>query len=139
MTPARGRALLIASIAAVSLLAGCIPGYVRVVLMNEPGTNANTPFYLLVRKVEQKDFTAQPYSAIAQLLDLPDASVLRTQLLYPGRKYHFYLKNPEKESLALYFLLTDPGGTWSLLLSRPLPWQVKASLRGNIVMREVAR
>ena len=130
---------LLGGLVAVPLLAGCVPGYVRVVLQNEPGTNANTPFYLLVRKLDAKDFAAQPYSEVAKLLDVSDPSVLRTQLLYPGRNYRFYLKHPEKESVALYFLFTNPGGTWNLLLSRPLPMQLKASLHGNIVMRDVVK
>lgn len=124
---------------AAALLSGCVPGYVRVVLQTTPDTNAKAPLYLLARKVEPKDYAAQPYSEIAKLLDLADATVVRRQLLYPGRKYSFYLKKPEKEALGLYFLFTDPGGAWRLLLERPLPWQVRASLRGNLVGREVAR
>lgn len=139
MQRTRVLARICAVVSTLTSLVGCLPGQVRVSLSNEPGSNRNTPFYLVVRKLEAKDFAGQPYSEIVRLLDSPDPSVLRTQLLYPGRKYRFYLKHPEKESLALYFLFTEPGGTWSLLLPRPLPWQVKASLRGNIVMREVVR
>lgn len=133
------RSGLLAALPCVLMMAGCVPGYVRVVLQLAPGANGNAPLYMLARQIEPKQHLAQSYSEVAALLDLADGSVLRTQLLYPGRKYRFYLKAPKKEALGLYFMLTDPGGTWSLLLPRPVPWQVKATLRGNIVVREMAR
>jgi hypothetical protein len=125
--------LLLALAPCLLLTTGCVPGYVRVVLRTAPGANGNTPFYLLARKIEPKQYLAQSYSEVAALLDLADASVLRRQLVYPGRTYRFYLKNPQKESLGLYFMLTDPGGTWSLLLAQPVPRQLKASLQGSRV------
>ena len=130
---------LLMALAGVVMTAGCIPGHVRVVLQLAPGANRNTPLYMLARKVEPKQHLTQSYSEVAALLDLADGSVLRTQLLYPGRTYRFYLKAPKKEALGLYFMLTDPGGTWSLLLPQPLPWQLKAEIRDHIVLRQVAR
>ena len=133
------RLLVAAAALGCVLTGGCIPGYVRVGLKTKRETNGGRPLYLLVRTVEVKQYAAEPYSAVASLLDAPDSSVMRTQLLYPGRSYHFYLKAPAKGALGLYFLFTTPGGTWNLLLRRPLPFQLKALLGRNDISEQSAR
>ena len=141
---------------------GCIPGYVRVQLLTTAEMNGGAPLYLVVRNIEFKlsgpsyvepaglmdlivrntqtrQTAGQSYGEIVALLDAPDGSVVRTQLLYPGNLYSFYLKAPNKGSLGMYFLFKEPGGTWNLLLDQPLPWRLQATLHGSSVSRQLAK
>lgn len=141
---------------------GCIAGYVRVHLTTTPEMNGGAPLYMIVRAIDFKLQTAptgepvglmdlflrnthtrqtpgQSYGEIVALLDAPDGSVLRTQRLYPGHSYRFYVKAPSKAALGLYFLFADPGGAWNLILDQPLPWRLHATLRGSTVSREQAK
>lgn len=140
---------------------GCIAGYVRVHLHTMPEMNGGAPLYMVVRSIDFKLPTApngepvglmdlflrntytrqtagQSYGEIVALLDAPDGSVLRTQRLYPGQTYRFYVKAPSKAALGLYFLFANPGGAWNLILDQPIPWQLHATLRGNTVSRQLA-
>lgn len=135
----RGRLSTTLAMLALMASAGCIPGYLRIGIKTMPTTNGGTPLYLLVRTVEPKQHASQSYSDVAGLLDAPDGSVVRTQLLYPGRAYRFYLKPPAKGSIGMYFLFTSPGGAWSLLQSPPLPLSLQVSLGRNIVSEQAAR
>ncbi|HRI50965.1 MAG TPA: hypothetical protein PLW65_12340 [Pseudomonadota bacterium] len=119
--------------------ASCIPGYLRIGIQTTPATNEGTPLYMLVRAVEPKQHASQSYTEVANLLEAPDGSVVRTQLLYPGRSYRFYLKPPAKGSLGLYFLFTSPEGTWSLLQSPPFPLSLQLALGRSIVSGQSIR
>lgn len=141
---------------------GCILGYVHVHLLTTPEMNGATPLYLVVRNIEFKhtgpaypepvglmdlivrntqtrQTAGQSYSEIVALLDAPDDSVVRTLLLYPGQRYKFYLKAPNRGAIGMYFLFKEPGGTWNLFLDQPLPWRLQATLHGNSVSRQHAK
>lgn len=130
-TPAQP--LAVGLLAAGLFLGGCFPGYLRIAVDAAPDMNRSTPLYMLVRGVERKAFLGESYSDVAAKLSEPDPSVLRTQLVYPGRTYSLSVKHPKKGGVALYFLFTDPGGGWRLFVDEPLPLQVKTLLRGNQV------
>lgn len=154
--------LLSAFLLSVQSGSGCIPGYVRVRLVTTAEMNGGVPLYMVVRNIEFKQSgpsyvepaglmdlivrntqtrqtASQSYGEIVTLLDAPDGSVVRTQILYPGNQYSFYLKAPSKGSLGMYFLFKEPGGTWNLLLDQPLPWRLQATLHGNSVSRQHAK
>lgn len=156
------RGLLGGFLLSVQASSGCIPGYVRVHLLTTAEMNGGAPLYMVIRNIEFKQNGAtygesgglmdllvrntqtrqtagQSYGEIVTLLDAPDGSVVRTQLLYPGNLYRFYLKAPSKGSLGMYFLFKEPGGTWNLLLDQPLPWHLHATLHGNSVSRQLAK
>lgn len=135
----RGRLGKALAMLALMTSAGCIPGYLRIGIKTMPTTNGGTPLYLLVRAVEPKQHASQSYSDVASLLDAPDGSVVRTQLLYPGRAYRFYLKQPAKGSIGMYFLFTSPGGAWNLLQAPPFPVSLQVALGRNTVSEQAAR
>lgn len=117
------------------LLVGCIPGYVRVSVQANADLNQKQPVYMLVRTVDRKAYLAESYGDVASKLVESDPSVLRKELLFPGKSRSLYIKKP-KGTLALYFLFTAPGGTWRLFVDKPLPLQVKAELKGSRLVQD---
>ncbi|MBL9005195.1 MAG: hypothetical protein JNJ46_13160 [Myxococcales bacterium] len=116
-------------------LVGCIPGYVRVSVDASADLNQKQPVYMLVRTLDRKAYLAESYGEVAGKLVESDPSVLRKELLFPGKSASLYIKKP-KGPLALYFLFTAPGGTWRLFVDAPLPLQVKAELKGSRLVQD---
>ena len=114
---------------------GCIPGYTRLSVTPSLDANRRQPLYMLVRTLERKAYAAESYADVAAKLTEQDASVLRKELLVPGKAKTVYIKHP-KTPLAVYFMFTEPGGTWRLILDPPLPWQLQTELRGNSVLEK---
>lgn len=158
--------LLFLAISSLLCGSGCVAGYVRVHLTTTRDMNGGAPLYMVVRSIEFKrpitpnaepnldssglmdlfvrntqtrQTAGQSYGEIVALLDAPDGSVVRTQVLYPGHSYRFFVKAPSKGALGLYFLFANPGGAWNLILDQPIPWRVHAALHGNTVSRQGAR
>lgn len=125
----------VASVAAALLLVGCIPGYTRLSVNPAPDANRRQPLYMLVRTLDPKVYHGETYADVAAKLTEQDASVLRKELLVPGKSKTLYIKHP-KGSLAVYFMFTEPGGTWRLILDPPLPWQLNSELRGNSLLQK---
>jgi hypothetical protein len=119
---------------ALSLL-GCIPGYTRISVKPAPDCNRRQPLYMLVRTLDPKVYHGETYADVAAKLTEQDATVLRKELLVPGKPKTIYVKHP-KTPLAVYFMFTEPGGTWRLLLAPPLPWQLDSELRGSSVLQK---
>lgn len=111
-------------------LSACFPGYVRLSVEASADVNKRQPLYMLVRTLDPKAYLAEPYADVAAKLAEPDPTVLRKELLFPGKSATYYIKQP-KGALALYFLFTEPGGSWRMIVNPPLPLQVKTELRGN--------
>lgn len=135
----RGARALLAALLILAALGGCRPGYVRLSIEAAHDMNRGTPLYMLVRSVDRKVYLGESYSEVAARLSEPDPSVLRTQIVYPGRRYSVYVKHPKKGGVALYFLFSDPGGSWRLYLDEPLPYEVRAALRVNHVQEDSRR
>lgn len=123
-----------AAVLSVLVLASCIPGYVRLSVTTAEDVNQRQPLYMLVRTLERKVYLGEAYADVAAKLVDQDASVLRKELLLPGRARTLYIKQP-KGPLAIYFLFTEPGGNWRTIIDPPLPWQVKTELRGNLLSK----
>lgn len=122
------------ALATLLALCGCLPGYVRLSVNAAADVNNRQPLYMLVRTLPHKTYLAESYSEVAAKLLEMDASVLRKELLLPGHAYTLYVKQP-KTPLAVYFLFTEPGGSWRLIVDPPFPWQLKTDLRGNILLQ----
>jgi hypothetical protein len=116
-------------------LSGCIPGYVRLSLSTTADTNSRQPVYMLIRTLEHKAYLGEAYADVAAKLSEPDASVLLKELIIPGRSRTLYIKQP-KGAVAIYFMFTAPGGSWRMIIDPPLPWQVKAELRGSSLIQQ---
>jgi len=117
------------------LLVGCLPGYTRISVNPAPDCNRRQPLYMLVRTLDPKVYHQETYADVAAKLTEQDATVLRKELIVPGKSKTLYVKHP-KTPLAVYFMFTEPGGTWRLLLAPPLPWQLKSELHGNSVLQK---
>lgn len=85
-------------------------------------TNGGQLFYLLMRTVNEKQFLADTYQGVADLVfaDPPDSSVLGTQVIFPGLDQTFKVVQPVQNSVGFYFLFTNPGDQWKRLVSQPL-------------------
>lgn len=84
--------------------------------------NGGRLFYILARSTSEKQFMLEGYPDIAAkaFADPPDPSVLGIFPVVPGEEQTFTIAQPAQGSIALYFLLTQPGPTWKQLLSLPL-------------------
>ena len=135
MSRAFGRLAPAAFALTFALGAGCIPGYTRISVTPAADTNQRQPLYMLVRTLDSKVYAGESYADVAEKLTVPDATVLRKELIVPGSGKTLYVKQP-KTPLAIYFLFTEPGGTWRLILDPPLPWQLKTDLRNNTIQQK---
>lgn len=121
---------------ALGVLAGCIPGYVRVSVSARKDANGGKPVYFLVRAAERKVFVAESYADVSARLENPDATVLYSQMLSPGTKQTLWLKKPDKATLGVFVLFTAPGGPWSTLVDPPLPYRLSLELSGSQIQKE---
>jgi hypothetical protein len=136
VTGRAGLVLTLGLLAALSAgVSGCVPGYTRLTVAPASDANHRQPLYMLVRTLDRKLYAGESYADVAAQLTVPDATVLRKELLVPGKSKTLYVKQP-KSPLAVYFLFTEPGGTWRIILDPPLPWQLKTELRGSSVLQK---
>ncbi|MCK6545273.1 hypothetical protein L6R52_05345 [Myxococcota bacterium] len=117
---------------ALMLLAACSSApRIKVLIDPAADTNGQLPCYVLIRAVDEKSFIAEPYQSVADLVMSPDASVLGSTVVFPGRATELELTPPAKGQLAAYVLFTYPDGDWKTLFTTPLPKQVRLSLQSS--------
>ena len=109
------------TLAALALVAGCIPGHLALSVRSPSGTNHGRPLYMVVRKVDAKQYATQTYADVASKVVAPDASVLQTEVIYPGTLQRIQLKVPADSPVAISFLFTNPDGAWQVLVPKPTP------------------
>ena len=88
----------------------------------DPGINNGQPLYVLIRKVNKKNFLIQDYDEIADLVyaDPPDESLLGWQAILPGKKEEIKIETPNESDIGIYALFTRPDENWKLMIQRPL-------------------
>jgi hypothetical protein len=116
------------SLAALLLLSGCAPSLVNLSVKAPPGTNLNRPMYMLVRKVDPKQYANEAYAEVASKVGSPDDTVLQTAVIYPGTIQRFQVKAPTEGAIAVSFLFTAPDGNWQVLLPPQAPTAVDIQL-----------
>ncbi|MFA5984053.1 MAG: hypothetical protein WC782_08560 [Methylococcaceae bacterium] len=79
-------------------------------------------FYFVVRGANEKQFMQDSYQEVAGKVfaDPPEANSLGVFSIVPGRVQECKISPPAQGTVALYFLLTQPGAQWKKLLSTPL-------------------
>src|SRR2546421_12880563 len=95
-------------------LAGCSSSKIQVAVDSTPETNGGKPFYVVVRAVEQATYVTDTYDAIAAKVfaNPPDPSVLRSEVVFPGKTAKVECVKPESLPIGVYFLFTQPGQRW---------------------------
>ncbi|MCP3940802.1 MAG: hypothetical protein GY710_04880 [Desulfobacteraceae bacterium] len=94
--------------------------------------NKGQPVYLLVRTVNSSDFVTQDYQSVAGMVMLspPDKSILSTNLILPGKQTKIKFDKPDKKSIAVYCMFTDPA-QWKVFIQKPLQSKYKFFLEEN--------
>jgi hypothetical protein len=121
---------------AALLLGGCAAAQVSLSIKSPPGTNLGRPMYMLVRKVDTKQYANEAYSEVAAKVGAPDTSVLQTAVIYPGTIQRFQVKAPKEGAVAVSFLFTAPDGNWQVLLSPPMPSAVDIELTVSRILSD---
>src|SRR4051812_9486988 len=123
--------------AALALLAGCASGHINLSVKSPAGTNMDRPMYMLVRKVDSKQFLNESYPEAAARVGFPDASVLMPPaVIYPGTIQNFEIPVPKDGPVAIYFLFTAPDGNYQFLLTPPLPPSGEVELYQNRILKD---
>ncbi len=103
------------------LLAACQPSTLHLSIKSPPGTNQGRPLYMLVRKVDAKQYAVESYGEVAPRVFQPDENVVMSELIYPGTIQRVKVKIPPESPLAVSFLFTAPDGTWQTFVNAPVP------------------
>lgn len=114
--------------AALLLLAACGPSTLHLTVKAPPGTNQGRPLYMLVRKVDAKQYAVESYGEVAAQAFQTDSNVLLSELIYPGTLQRIKVKVPEESPLAVSFLFTAPDGTWQTFVNAPVPGSLNIEL-----------
>lgn len=117
---------------------GCATWPLFITINADGETNQGRDVQVIVRSVPLEKYRTEPYSQLAQLVLLPDKSVLRVLTIEPGSKRRMLVSAPDSAPLALYFFYSTPTASWRMLLPQPLPYAVWVPLgRGGIKSNEV--
>jgi hypothetical protein len=103
------------------LLMACGPSTLQLRVKAPPGTNQGRPLYMLVRKVDPKQYAAESYAEVSARIVQEDPNVLYSDIIYPGTLRRIEVKAPEDSPVAVSFLFTAPDGKWQSFLNTPLP------------------
>lgn len=114
--------------AALCLLAACQPSTLHLSVKAPSGTNQGRPLYMLVRKVDPKQFAIESYGEVSARVFQPDADVLLSALIYPGTLQRLKVPLPDNAPVAVSFLFTAPDGTWQQFVNAPAPGSLDIEL-----------
>ncbi len=130
------------SILAVLLLMGSFYGcgpkavpkeQVTFYITPDESVNDQRPVYLVIRKVNKKNFLTENYDDIADIVyaEPPDESLLGWHILMPGQNEKILVTKPDTLSIGVYILFTQPGEKWKMLLEKPLESEYKITIKKN--------
>ncbi|TSC25773.1 hypothetical protein [Corallococcus sp. Z5C101001] len=115
-------------LAALCLLSACQPSTLHLSVKAPSGTNQGRPLYMLVRKVDPKQFAIESYGEVSARVFQPDADVLLSALIYPGTIQRMKVPLPDNAPVAVSFLFTAPDGTWQQFVNAPAPGSLDIEL-----------
>lgn len=98
--------------------------------------NDTRPVYLLVRKVNKKEFLTENYNSVADTVfsDPQDASVLGRLMLLPGQEEKIRVEKPDRDEVAVYVFFSQPGEQWKLLLEKPMKSEYRIHVTNNQIV-----
>ncbi|RKH18279.1 hypothetical protein D7X75_39695, partial [Corallococcus sp. CA031C] len=114
--------------ALLCLLSACQPSTLHLSVKAPSGTNQGRPLYMLVRKVDPKQFALESYGEVSARVFQPDADVLMSALIYPGTLQRLKVPLPDDAAVAVSFLFTAPDGTWQQFVNTPTPGSLDIEL-----------
>ena len=130
--------LKIIVLVAVVLLSACSSAPTpppELVFNVKPDIQANNGglFYFVVRKANEKQFMLQGYADVASkaFSDPADPDSLGVFSIVPGSKQECKVSQPAQGTVALYFLLTQPGSQWKKLIAMPFQESYDIKLKAN--------
>lgn len=109
--------------------------YVTFYVDPDASVNDQRPVYMVIRKVNKKNFLTENYDYIADMVyaEPPDESLLAWHILMPGQSEKIPVIKPEKLSIGVYVLFTQPGENWKMLLEKPLKSEYKINIKKNVL------
>ena len=98
-----------------------------------PSTNEGTPFYALIKSTDYSTFLTEDYQKIAAqtISGEEDTSHLEKVYFIPGETKTIKVPQPEKEPVAIHFLLTHPNGEWKYLIDEKETNKIKILIGEN--------
>ncbi|MEN6318099.1 MAG: hypothetical protein ABFD82_05030 [Syntrophaceae bacterium] len=101
----------------------------------DSSTNDERPVYVVIRKADIKNFLAEDYDAIVDMVQAEpqDESILAWRVILPGQMEKIEVIKPDKSSLGVYVLFTSPGEKWKMMLEKPLESEYKINIKRNIL------
>ncbi len=102
-------------------------------IVPDASVNDQQPVYMVIRKVNKKNFLTENYDAIADMVyaEPPDESLLTWSILMPGKNETILVAKPDTLSIGVYVLFTQPGEKWKMLLEKPLGSEYKIDIKNN--------
>lgn len=100
--------------------------HVTLIVRAAANSNAGRPLQVVVRASNRKSFVEDDYAAIARLVVMPDETVLKTLVVFPGQVSTAVLDfDKYPEALGVYGLFNlGKGESWKTLAEQPLELEV---------------
>jgi hypothetical protein len=94
------------------------PKVLHLRIVSNPDTNSGSALHVLVRKTTKTDYPRQEYEDVAASLLLEsDPDTLDWLVVRPDRTQDVWVARPEDAEIAVYFLFSDPRGSWKHLVA----------------------
>jgi len=112
---------------------------IKIGVQSNGETNAGRPFYIVIRRVDNNTFMSESYQMVSEkIFGYPqDPSILKSQVIFPGDKLETVLENKGDDSIALYFMFTNPGKKWRSIIKAPLPSELEIKLSKNQIFKVI--
>ena len=133
---------ILALLIIVGVLCGCAGSkdsvkkeYITLYINPDSSVNSERPVYIVIRKANIKNFLAEEYDAIVDMVhaEPPDETLLAWRILLPGQQEKIEVVKPDKASIGVYVLFTNPGENWKMILEIPLESEYKINLKNNVL------
>lgn len=121
----------------ILLLTGCGSERFTIYVSPNMSTNAQVPFRMLVRSVDERTFVTETYKQVSEkFYDDSKNTLLAHAVIYPGRyrETTVYLPEEFEGPVAVYFLFTQPGAHWKEFFLPPLPSSMEFELQANTIV-----
>lgn len=124
------------------LSGGCAKPALHFTVSGLADINNGLPFYMLVRNVTAEQFRFESYHDVAKLAAQSNPSVLHAQVIYTPRdkpyQASFAIPHPKEGAVGLYFLFTNPTGSWRMLFEPPFPSRNLVTLGPGSIQKNTA-
>ena len=87
-----------------------------------PETNDGRAVHAVIRAVTPQEFLTDSYERMADMAysNPPADGVLRSFAIVPGRTKSVSLEKEPEKAIGVYFLFSNPGEQWKLLMPQPV-------------------